>query len=143
MVAISISKEQISFANSNDLQPDELAFLRVLGLSSTGKGSFEIRFQDYRDLGEEETFDRIVSVGMFEHVGPKYGFIKIHLCLMLRSITEIQCQINKNSNFLSNSNYGEFFQICRRCLKDEGILLLHTIGFGHTTVPQVDAWTNK
>lgn len=29
----------------------------------------EIRFQDYRDL--DEKFDRIVSVGMFEHVGSK------------------------------------------------------------------------
>ena len=27
----------------------------------------EIRFQDYRDINEK--FDRIVSVGMFEHVG--------------------------------------------------------------------------
>ena len=69
-MAISISKEQVSFANSNDLEPDELAFLRVPGLGSTGRGSFEIRFQDYREV--EETFDRIVSVGMFEHVGPKY-----------------------------------------------------------------------
>ena len=30
-------------------------------------GSVEFRMQDYRDL--RETFDRIVSVGMFEHVG--------------------------------------------------------------------------
>lgn len=29
----------------------------------------EIRLQDYREL--DETFDRVVSVGMFEHVGPK------------------------------------------------------------------------
>ncbi len=29
----------------------------------------QIRLQDYRDLNEQ--FDRIVSVGMFEHVGPK------------------------------------------------------------------------
>lgn len=29
----------------------------------------EIRFQDYRDLNE--TFDAIISIGMFEHVGPK------------------------------------------------------------------------
>jgi cyclopropane-fatty-acyl-phospholipid synthase len=29
----------------------------------------DIRLQDYRDLNDQ--FDRIVSVGMFEHVGPK------------------------------------------------------------------------
>jgi cyclopropane-fatty-acyl-phospholipid synthase len=30
----------------------------------------EIRLQDYRDL-QDESFDHVVSVGMFEHVGPK------------------------------------------------------------------------
>ena len=69
MVAISISKEQVSYAKSTDLELDELDFLRIPGLGSTGKGSFEFRMQDYRDV--EETFDRIVSVGMFEHVGVK------------------------------------------------------------------------
>jgi cyclopropane-fatty-acyl-phospholipid synthase len=33
-------------------------------------GAAEFRLQDYRDV--EETFDRIVSVGMFEHVGVAY-----------------------------------------------------------------------
>jgi len=32
--------------------------------------SVEIRLQDYRDLGEQK-FDRIVSIGMYEHVGYK------------------------------------------------------------------------
>ena len=36
---------------------------RCLGLD------VDIRLQDYRDLNEQ--FDRVVSVGMFEHVGPK------------------------------------------------------------------------
>jgi cyclopropane-fatty-acyl-phospholipid synthase len=31
----------------------------------------EIRLQDYRDLSESERFDKIASVGMFEHVGLK------------------------------------------------------------------------
>jgi cyclopropane-fatty-acyl-phospholipid synthase len=54
----------------------------------------EFRLQDYRDVGE--TFDRIVSVGMFEHVGV--------------------------------SHYDEFFAIARRLLKDDGVMLLHSIG---------------
>ena len=29
----------------------------------------EIRLQDYRDIGETTAFDRIVAVGMYEHVG--------------------------------------------------------------------------
>ncbi len=45
----------------------ELARERVdqAGLSE----QVEIRLQDYRDLTETEAFDRITSVGMFEHVG--------------------------------------------------------------------------
>jgi cyclopropane-fatty-acyl-phospholipid synthase len=54
----------------------------------------EFRLQDYRDVGE--TFDRIVSVGMFEHVGA--------------------------------GHYDEFFATARRLLKDDGVMLLHSIG---------------
>lgn len=54
----------------------------------------DFRLQDYRTL--TETFDRIVSVGMFEHVGLK--------------------------------NYEMYFDTVRRCLKDDGIMLLHSIG---------------
>ncbi len=58
----------------------------------------DIRVQDYREVTEE--FDRIVSVGMFEHV--------------------------------SKHNYKEFFTVARRCLKEDGIFLLHTIGRDHS-----------
>ena len=51
---------------------------------------------DYRK--ESGVFDRIVSVGMFEHVGLTY--------------------------------YRAFFDTIRRCLADDGIALLHTIGRG-------------
>ena len=54
--------------------------------------SFELL--DYRAV--DRTFDRIVSVGMFEHVGV------VH--------------------------YREFFQTVARCLKPDGVALLHAIG---------------
>jgi cyclopropane-fatty-acyl-phospholipid synthase len=54
--------------------------------------SFELL--DYRAV--DRPFDRIVSVGMFEHVG--IGF------------------------------YPRFFNVLRRCLKPDGVALLHTIG---------------
>lgn len=56
---INISREQIAFARE---------FCRGLDV--------DIREQDYRALSEKrgEPFDKVVSVGMFEHVGPKnYG----------------------------------------------------------------------
>lgn len=50
VVGITISEEQCAFAKE-----------RCKGLP------VDIRFQDYRDM--DEKFDRIVSLGMFEHVG--------------------------------------------------------------------------
>ncbi|WP_434640943.1 cyclopropane fatty acyl phospholipid synthase [Klebsiella sp. I138] len=67
-----------------------------------------IRLEDYRDLNMQ--FDRIVSVGMFEHVGPK--------------------------------NYATYFEVVDRCLKPDGLFLLHTIGANQTDM-NVDPWINK
>ncbi|HLE57069.1 MAG TPA: cyclopropane fatty acyl phospholipid synthase, partial [Rhodothermia bacterium] len=77
VTGINNSKEQV-----------ELGSKLVAGLP------VEIRYQDYRDV--EGTFDRVVSIGMFEHVGPE--------------------------------NYAAFMDVARRRLKDDGLLLLHTIG---------------
>jgi cyclopropane-fatty-acyl-phospholipid synthase len=68
----------------------------------------EIRLQDYRDINEK--FDRIVSVGMIEHVGYK--------------------------------NYRTFMELTYRCLKNEGLFLLQTIG-GNQSRTSVDPWINK
>lgn len=55
VVGISISKEQIKFAND-----------------TYGSPKLKYIFCDYRDLpSEEKKYDRIISVGMFEHVGVK------------------------------------------------------------------------
>jgi cyclopropane-fatty-acyl-phospholipid synthase len=65
VVGITISQEQYEYAKNS------CAGLPV-----------DIRFQDYRDLNE--TFDRIVSLGMFEHVGHKNYFTymqKVRSCL--------------------------------------------------------------
>jgi cyclopropane-fatty-acyl-phospholipid synthase len=55
----------------------------------------EIRLADYRTL-QHERFDRIFSIGMFEHVGPR--------------------------------NHGAYFDVARRSLQPDGLMLLHTIG---------------
>jgi len=68
--------------------------------------SFELK--DYRDL--KGTFDRIVSIGMFEHVGLV--------------------------------NYRSYMQVVNRCLKDDGLFLLHTIG-NNTSARSVDPWLAK
>jgi cyclopropane-fatty-acyl-phospholipid synthase len=67
---------------------------------------FELK--DYRDL--QGTFDRIVSIGMFEHVG--------------------------------FTRYRTYMQVVKRCLKEDGLFLLHTIG-SNTSVHSVEPWLAK
>lgn len=91
VVGITVSKEQ-----------QKLAQARCEGLPVS------IELMDYRDLNEK--FDKVVSVGMFEHVGPK--------------------------------NYATYFDTVQRCLKDDGLFLLHTIGSAVTS-PKTDPWIDK
>ncbi len=70
--------------------------------------SVDVRVQDYRELNEK--FDHVVSLGMFEHVGPK--------------------------------NHKAYMKVASRCLKDDGLFLLHTIGSNFTR-HSPDPWFNK
>ncbi|RMH76785.1 MAG: cyclopropane fatty acyl phospholipid synthase [Cyanobacteria bacterium J007] len=89
-VGLTVSKEQ-----------------KALG-EKLGEGlNVEFLLQDYRTFNGQ--FDRVASIGMFEHVGHK--------------------------------NYQVFMDVVRRCLKDNGLFLLHTIG---TNTPNYgEAWLNK
>ncbi len=91
VVGVTVSKNQASFARE---------FCRSLPV--------EVRLEDYRKLNEK--FDRVISVGMFEHVGYK--------------------------------NYRTFMKVVRRCLKDDGLFLLHTIG-SNISVVRTDPWIEK
>ena len=88
-ITISKSQQQTAIENCRDLP-------------------VEIRLQDYRDL--HEPFDRIFSIGMFEHVGYK--------------------------------NYQTYMQVVRRCLKSDGLFLLHTIG-GTISRSRTDPWLTR
>lgn len=57
-LGVTLSKKQTAYAAERTA---------VAGL----RGQAEVRLMDYRDLGDE-TFDKIVSVGMFEHVGQEH-----------------------------------------------------------------------
>lgn len=90
VTGISNSKEQIELATT--LSDESLSF----------------ELCDYRDhLG---SYDRIYSLGMFEHVGFK--------------------------------NYKTFFDMVDRCLKGQGLFLLHTIGH-RRTFNKVDPWISQ
>ena len=68
----------------------------------------EIRVQDYHAL--DERFDRVFSIGMFEHVGVK--------------------------------NYRRYLEVVRRCLADDGLFVLHTIG-SNVSTNHTDPWIEK
>ncbi|GAC1412417.1 MAG: cyclopropane fatty acyl phospholipid synthase [Burkholderiaceae bacterium] len=76
-VGVTVSKEQAQWARR-----------RYADLS------LDVRLQDYRDTTGQ--FERIVSIGMFEHVGRK--------------------------------NHRDFAKVAHRCLTNDGLFLLHTIG---------------
>ncbi|MFO8239255.1 MAG: cyclopropane fatty acyl phospholipid synthase [Prochlorococcaceae cyanobacterium] len=92
VVGITLSAEQLEFAREHWT-------------------SLPLRFElcDYRQLDSLELpgVDRIVSVGMFEHVGP--------------------------------DNARGFFAVARQALRDDGLLLLHTIGYRLST-RRTDPW---
>jgi cyclopropane-fatty-acyl-phospholipid synthase len=91
VLGIAVSKEQVKFARK---------YCKGLDVS--------IELQDYREVMDQ--FDRIVSIGMFEHVGL--------------------------------INYRTFMKVVKRCLKADGLFLLHTIA-GNVSVASTDPWISK
>lgn len=85
VLGITLSEEQLKLARE-----------RAEAAGVSDKVRFELL--DYRVLAQRApgTFDRIVSVGMFEHVGVP--------------------------------QFDTFFRACANLLKDDGVMLLHTIG---------------
>ncbi|MCF8110135.1 MAG: cyclopropane fatty acyl phospholipid synthase [Desulfobacteraceae bacterium] len=65
-----------------------------------------IYLDDYRNASG--TYDRVVSIGIMEHVGYK--------------------------------NYRTYMEVANRCMKDDGIALIHTIG-GNVSVTSANPWT--
>jgi cyclopropane-fatty-acyl-phospholipid synthase len=90
-VGVNISEEQIKFAKE-----------ACQGLP------IEFQLKDYRDT--DGKFDRVIAIGLTEHIGHK--------------------------------NYRTFLEVAHRCLNDDGLFLLHTIGanFSETAT---DPWTDK
>jgi len=69
----------------------------------------EIRLQDYREING--TFDRVLSIGMFEHVCYK--------------------------------NHRTYMETVHRCLKPDGLSLLHTMGRKKTVARGNDQWITR
>ena len=97
VLGITLSEEQHDYAEKRLAEHERM------------EAGIQFALQDYRSLSGR--FDRIVSVGMFEHVGL--------------------------------ASYGTFFEKCSELLKDDGIMVLHTIGCSATpgfTTPWLDKY---
>ncbi|MEW6109395.1 MAG: cyclopropane fatty acyl phospholipid synthase [Nitrospirota bacterium] len=69
----------------------------------------EIRFQDYRDI--DESFDHVVSVGMFEHVGLKNFrtyMEKVHSCLRDSGLFLLQTIGSNDSQISTDPWFGKY-----------------------------------
>jgi cyclopropane-fatty-acyl-phospholipid synthase len=60
------------------LSTEQLGVARTRAKEKGLEGNVRFALQDYRNV--EGAFDRIVSVGMFEHVGPRYYGTYFHKC---------------------------------------------------------------
>ena len=69
-MAIEIAKQTGAYVKGITLSENQLATASKRAQEEGLSEKVTFKLQDYRD--EKENYDRIVSVGMFEHVGVKY-----------------------------------------------------------------------
>ena len=106
--ALTIARDYGAQVLGITLSTEQLEAARARGESEGLADRVRFELRDYRAI--EEPFDRVVSVGMFEHVGIDH--------------------------------YNAFFQVVRRCLKPDGVALIHAIG--RSQGPDVtNAWLRK
>ncbi len=104
----SIGKREKVEVTGVTLSVEQLALAQEKAKTQKLDGRVKFELRDYRDV--EGPFDRIVSVGMFEHVG--------------------------------KPQFQTFFDTCARLLKDDGVMLLHSIGRSRGN-GRTDPWIAK
>ncbi len=93
-MALTLARDHGAIVTGITLSQEQLTEARARAAAEGLQDRVSFELLDYRAV--TDTFDRIVSVGMFEHVGV------VH--------------------------YSEFFDTVRRCLKPDGVALIHAIG---------------
>ena len=92
VTGVTLSEDQYAYAKEHFQNP-----------------AVDIRLQDYRSMTGQ--FDRIYSVGIFEHIG--------------------------------RNCYETYFDKCYELLKDNGIMVIHSIGFARRGEWNHGGWMNK
>jgi cyclopropane-fatty-acyl-phospholipid synthase len=93
-MALTLARDYGARVTGITLSEEQLAEARARAAAAGLSDRVKFELIDYRSMNRE--FDRIVSVGMFEHVGVP--------------------------------NFPTFFGTVKRCLKPDGVALIHSIG---------------
>lgn len=93
-MALTLAKEFGAKVTGITLSEEQLAAAQARAKEEGLEDQVKFELMDYRAMPRQ--FDRIVSVGMFEHVGAP--------------------------------NYKTFFKTVKRCLKPDGVAVIHSIG---------------
>jgi len=93
-MALTLARNHGAVVTGITLSQEQLTEARARAAAEGLQDRVQFELLDYRQVNE--TFDRIVSVGMFEHVGI--------------------------------SHYRTYFRNVARCLKPDGVALIHAIG---------------
>jgi cyclopropane-fatty-acyl-phospholipid synthase len=93
-MALTLARDFGAHVTGITLSEEQLAEARLRAAAEGLEDRVQFELRDYRSV--TETYDRVVSVGMFEHVGI--------------------------------GHYQEFFDTVSRCLKPDGVALIHAIG---------------
>jgi cyclopropane-fatty-acyl-phospholipid synthase len=107
-MALTLARDFGADVTGITLSQEQLTEARARAAAEGLEDRVRFELMDYRSVNE--TFDRIVSVGMFEHVGI--------------------------------GHYDTFFTTVARCLKPEGVALIHAIGRGEGP-GSTNAWIRK
>ncbi len=93
-MALTLAKEYGAHVTGITLSEEQLHEARARAAAEGCEDRVNFELMDYR--AADEQYDRIVSVGMFEHVGV--------------------------------ANFKAYFETIKRCLKPDGVALVHSIG---------------
>lgn len=144
VTAITISKEQKEFAEER---------IRNAGLASLAT----IEYKDYREV--ESTFDNVVSIGMFEHVGEEYWpayFDTVRKCLKpgRKALTQ---SITLDHGVFERSHGKKGFieqyifpggmlpsrEVFRKVLEERGLVCNEMFTFGHDYALTLTHWLER
>jgi len=107
-MALTLARDFGARVTGITLSEEQLRESRARAAAEGLQDRVNFELKDYRAM--DEKFDRVVSVGMFEHVGTR--------------------------------NYPDYFATIKRCLRPDGVALLHSIGrFGGPNI--TNAWIQK